>query len=188
MQLTGDERKELLRIARTAIRKHLQNEDYPVDVSNIEGNLISRHGAFVTLRLQGQLRGCIGYVEPDNPLAVTIADIAKKAASQDPRFMPVTQEELDDILIEISVLSELKELSDYTKIEIGKHGLYLEGEYHRGLLLPQVAVENGWDQFAFFTQLGRKAGIAELKPDHPDVKIYTFTAEVFNELNVEEKA
>ncbi len=185
MRLTSVERKELLRIARLAIWKHLQNEEFSVDKNRIQGNLFLRCGAFVTIRLNAQLRGCIGYVDSDHALADTIAEIALKAASQDPRFMPVTQDEFDNILIEISVLSEIKELSDYSQIEIGKHGLYLEGEHYRGLLLPQVAVESKWDQLTFIKQLGRKAGIVDFNPDYPDVKIYTFTAEVFDESNID---
>lgn len=181
MHLTSDERKELLAIARTAVYEKLCRREFTVGASRIRGNLALQSGAFVTIRNQAQLRGCIGYVVGEQSLAETIADIAVKAATQDPRFIPVSSDELDEITIEISVLSQLELLTDVGSIIIGVHGLYLEGEYHRGLLLPQVAVENAWDAERFITQLGRKAGIHDLHLQFPEVNIYTFTADVFDE-------
>ncbi len=187
MHLTGDERKELLKIARTAIYKTLQGEDFVADRSHFFGNMASQCGVFVTLRLNEQLRGCIGYVESENPLAVTVGEVAIKAASQDPRFIPITLDELENIVIEISVLSQFTALEDMQSIEVGTHGLYLEGEFHRGLLLPQVAIENHWDRETFCSQLGKKAGIPDFQPGYPGVRIYTFTADVFNEITVNQK-
>jgi len=184
MRLTSEEQRALLKIARSAISKHLRNEDFTVNEYRIQGNLALRYGAFVTLRLEGQLRGCIGYVVSERPLAETIADIAVKAASEDPRFAPITNEEFDSINIEISVLSEIEELSEPENLIIGEHGLYFEGENFRGLLLPQVAVENNWDRKTFLAQLGRKAGIPDFSPEKPEGTIYVFTAIVFNESNV----
>jgi uncharacterized protein len=181
MHLTSDERRELLAIARTAVSEVLCQREFTISVSQIRGNLALQCGAFVTIRNQGQLRGCIGYVVSEKSLPETIAEVAVKAATQDPRFIPVGGDELNDITIEISVLSKIELLTDVGSIVIGVHGLYLEGEYHRGLLLPQVAIENAWDAENFITQVGRKAGITDFHLNHPDVNIYTFTADVFDE-------
>lgn len=187
MRLTCDDRKELLKIARTAIYENLHGKDFSLDAARLHRNLISECGVFVTLRLNGQLRGCIGYVESEHTVAETVAEVALKAATQDPRFIPIEPDELNNIVIEISVLSELVVLENVQSIEIGTHGLYLEGEFHRGLLLPQVAVENNWDRETFIVQLGKKAGLPDFQPDYPDVRIYTFTADVFNETTVNQK-
>jgi uncharacterized protein len=181
MRLTDAERETLLKIAREAMAATVVEEEYEVDEDLLTGNLKCLCGVFVTLRTEGVLRGCIGYVESENPLALTVAEVAAKAASEDPRFIPVSAEDLDEIVIEISVLSPMEAVDDYNKIEIGKHGLYIAGEYHRGLLLPQVAVENKWDRETFITQVGRKAGLFDFSPDAPDITLYLFTADVFNE-------
>jgi len=186
MHLTGDERKKLLKIARTAIYENLQGRNFSMDISRLQGNMISQCGVFVTLRLNEQLRGCIGYVESEQPLAATVTGVAIKAATQDPRFIPISQDELKDIVIEISVLSQLTVLNNVESIEIGMHGLYLDGEFHRGLLLPQVAVENNWNRETFIEQLGKKAGILDFHPGYPGIRILKFTADVFNETTVNE--
>lgn len=187
MLLTGDERKELLRIARYAISSHLHGRQISDEEFNVTGNLNEKRGVFVTLRIDGQLRGCIGYAESEQPIAESIMDSAVKAATQDPRFIPLSLDELEDTVIEISVLSPLETLKDYRTITIGEHGLYLESEQHRGLLLPQVAIENRWDRETFFVQLGKKAGIQDFHPGYPGVRIFTFTAEVFNDMTIREK-
>ena len=184
MYLTDIERKELLEIARKAIREKLHERELPVDASKPHGNLVLECGAFVTLRLDGQLRGCIGYVESEHPLPITVADVAAKSATEDPRFIPVSLGELENIVIEISVLSQLVPLENSQSIIIGEHGLYLEGEHNRGLLLPQVAVENNWEKNTFFMQLGKKAGLPDFHPDYPGVKIFVFTADVFNDASI----
>ncbi len=187
MLLTGDERKELLRLARIAISEHLRERKISVEEFSVKGNLSNQCGVFVTLRINGQLRGCIGYAESEHPLAETVIDSAVKAATQDPRFIPLSPEELDNTVIEISVLSPLAALEDYQTVIIGEHGLYLESEHHRGLLLPQVAVENKWDRETFLLQLGKKAGIHDFHLDYPGAKIFTFTADVFNDMTIGEK-
>jgi uncharacterized protein len=181
MRLTDAERETLLKIAREAIAATVFEREYEVEEDLLTGNLKCLCGVFVTLRTEGVLRGCIGYVESENPLLFTVAEVAAKAASEDPRFIPVSADELENIAIEISVLSPMEAVDDYNQIEIGKHGLYVAGEYHRGLLLPQVAAENKWDRDTFITQVGRKAGLFEFSPDAPDVTLYMFTADVFNE-------
>lgn len=187
MNLTDEERQELLQIARNAISAHLGEKDFSVDEGCLQGKLKERCGVFVTLRNNSQLRGCIGYVHSEQPLAVTVAEVAQKAATQDPRFTPVSPEELQDLTIEISVLSPLEKVHDLGEIQIGTHGLYLEGEYHRGLLLPQVAVENKWDIHVFLDQLAKKSGLAEFNPGQEGVTLYKFTAEVFDESGIRHK-
>ncbi len=145
-------------------------------------------GVFTTLKKypSGDLRGCIGYPEPIKPLNVAISDTAILAATEDPRFPPVTAEELDNIVVEVSALTP-PQLLDVPKSEVpkrivvGVHGLILRYGPYSGLLLPQVPVEEGWDVEQFLAYTALKAG---LPPDAwmwPGVKIYTFTAEVFSE-------
>ena len=143
--------------------------------------LEERSGAFVSLHEDRELRGCIGYVDPVKSLYKTVIDAAAKAALEDPRFPPVSREELPYIDIEISMLSPLKEIRKVDEIEIGKHGLVVELGHHRGLLLPQVATEAGWDKHTFLHQTFRKSGLPEHLWHHKDLKIYSFTAEVFGE-------
>ena len=142
-------------------------------------NLLQPSGAFVTLRIHGELRGCIGYVDAIKPLVQTVQEVAAKAALEDARFPAVREEEFPEISIEVSVISPMTRIHDLSEIEIGTHGVLVDCGDRRGLLLPQVAMEYGWDPETFVTQAARKAGVvlAEAK----DVKIFTFTAEVFHE-------
>ncbi len=115
--------------------------------------------AFVTLKKAGQLRGCIGYIEPHAPLIEAVADNAQSAALRDPRFAPVTPEELPDISIEVSALTPLEPVADVEEIEIGRHGLVISQGPNHGLLLPQVPVEWGWDREEFLEHTCLKAGL-----------------------------
>lgn len=144
-------------------------------------SLIEKCGAFVTLHSNGELRGCIGYIEGIIPLFETVQEVAVKAALEDPRFEPVTVDELDNIDLEISVLSPLKKIKDVNKIEVGKHGLVIKRGYSRGLLLPQVAVEYNWDREAFLSHTCRKAGIGADQWKDQATEIYIFSAEIFSE-------
>jgi AmmeMemoRadiSam system protein A len=138
-------------------------------------------GAFVTLHKAGQLRGCIGYVAPIYPLYEAVIECTVAAATQDPRFPPVTLEELPQIDVEISALSPMEEVENISTIEVGVHGLVISQHGRRGLLLPQVAVEYGWDCERFVRETCRKAG---LSPDawQQGAKIEKFSAMVFGEL------
>jgi AmmeMemoRadiSam system protein A len=140
-----------------------------------------RSGVFVTLRMGEDLRGCIGYVEPLYPLAQAVQETAVKAATEDPRFMPVTLPEFNKILIEISVLSPLSELLDIEKIEIGRDGLVIDAGHRRGLLLPQVAAEYRWDRRQFLQQTALKAGLPPDAWKRKEIKLFTFTVEKFDE-------
>jgi AmmeMemoRadiSam system protein A len=181
MQLTDEERQMLLTIARDAITAVLEKKQYVPDTDHMPDAIMAHCGAFVTLREEGTLRGCIGYVESEMPLAETIADVAVKSAIEDPRFYPVEIEELPFLNIEISVLSPLESITDSSDIIVGTHGLYVSGEYYKGLLLPQVAKENNWDRETFIVFTGKKAGIPDYYIGYPGITLYKFTAEVFSE-------
>lgn len=181
MELTAKDKGVLLLCARESMSSLFSRIPDPVIDFNYYPNLLEPCGAFVTLTLNGDLRGCIGYMQSDEPLFNTIIEVAKLAATEDPRFIPVKEEELKKIRIEISVLSPMEELHEYTDIVIGKHGLLLNEPGNQGVLLPQVAVENGMNVSQFLSALCQKAGL------HPNMwmkrklSILTFTAEVFSE-------
>jgi AmmeMemoRadiSam system protein A len=180
MDLTYEEKRTLLKIARSAITCALESKTLPS--LNFKSEALNRNsGVFVTLRIGEHLRGCIGYIEPLFPLVSAVQEVAVKAAMEDPRFMPLTQSELDRITIEISVLSPLKELKDIETIEIGKHGLVIDAGYRRGLLLPQVATEYNWDRKQFLKQISLKAGLPADAWKRKEVKLFTFTVEKFDE-------
>ena len=180
MVLTNEEKRTLLKIARSAIACALESKTLPTLNSQSEA-LNHCSGIFVTLRIGEDLRGCIGYIEPLFPLAHATQEVAVKAAMEDPRFMPLTQSELDKITIEISVLSPLEELIDTETIEIGKHGLVIDAGYRRGLLLPQVATEYDWDRRQFLKQISLKAGLPPDAWKRKEIKLFTFTVEKFDE-------
>ena len=180
MNLTNDEKRTLLTIARSAIISELENKSLPS--LNPQSEALERpSGVFVTLRIGEDLRGCIGYIEPLFPLARATQDVAVKAAMEDPRFMSVTIPEMDEIIIEISVLSPLSDLQDVEKIEIGKHGLVIDAGYRRGLLLPQVATEYHWDRKQFLKHVALKAGLPSDAWKRSEIKLFTFTVEKFDE-------
>ena len=180
MDLTNEEKRTLLKIARSAIACALESKTLPS--LNFQNEALNHSsGVFVTLRIGEDLRGCIGYIEPLFPLAHATQEVAVKAAMEDPRFMPLTQSELDKITIEISVLSPLEELIDTETIEIGKHGLVIDAGYRRGLLLPQVATEYDWDRRQFLKQISLKAGLPPDAWKRKEVKLFTFTVEKFDE-------
>ena len=176
-----NERQFLLELARRAIESAVCGTTSPSIEENLSPILLKPHGAFVTLREASELRGCIGYIEPTNSLAETVKEVAVKAALEDTRFMPVSPEEMQHIEIEISVLSPLMQIHNVQEIEVGLHGLIIETGRYRGLLLPQVASGYGWDRETFLNQTCRKAGLPMNAWQYPDVKIYTFTAEIFSE-------
>lgn len=179
--LNKEQRKRLIEIARSSIENYLKNgkksaltEDDPV--------LSEKMGAFVTLREHGELRGCIGNLVGNQPLYLTIRDMAIEAAVGDPRFMPVKLPELKNIDIEISVLSPLKKVDSAEAIEMGRHGVLIRKGFNSGVFLPQVATETGWSKEEFLSQLcAHKAGIPADAWKDKSTEIYIFTAEVFSE-------
>jgi AmmeMemoRadiSam system protein A len=156
--LTSEEKKELLELAREVIR-HFVEEQKVKEYSPKNESLRKEKGAFVTLKKRGALRGCIGYVEGVYPLYETVMQAAVLAATEDPRFPPVTKEELKDLEIEISVLSPLQQIKDPSLVQVGKHGLVISQAEYRGLLLPQVATENRWSRETFLDEACLKAGL-----------------------------
>jgi len=184
MSLTSEEKKTLLKAARSAISSAIKGSLIPgMKYSGKELN--RRSGVFVTLRIGEDLRGCIGYVEPLFPLAQATQDVAVKAATEDNRFMPLSSSELDKITIEISVLSPLEELKDTENIEIGKHGLVIDAGYTRGLLLPQVASDYKWDKKQFLKHTSLKAGLSPEAWKQKNIKLFTFTVDKFEESEFE---
>jgi AmmeMemoRadiSam system protein B/AmmeMemoRadiSam system protein A len=178
-KLNAQQHGQLLKLAREAISNALQNR-HPLYAESDDPTLNRLSGVFVTLKNNGELRGCIGHIRGDTPLYQIIQEMAVAAASADPRFPPLTQEELDQINIEISILSPLHRITDFDQIEVGTHGLMIYYAGQQGLLLPQVAVEEGWDRDTLLENLCEKAGLLpDCWQNHP--AIYTFTAVVFEE-------
>jgi len=180
INLNNDEKKFLLTLVRDVITCNVEGKVYPAADSYSE-TLQKKFGAFVTLHKKKALRGCIGYVEGMRPLQQTIAELAVAAAFEDPRFPPVQKEELQDLQIEISILSPLKIIKSIDEIEIGKHGLIIEQNFFRGLLLPQVATEYNWDTTTFLKQTCLKAGLPEQAWKDKNTIIKIFSAEIFSE-------
>lgn len=174
------EKKFLLNIARHTIETYAKEKKIPA-FSASAAELLEKRGAFVSLHKGYELRGCIGVFTSDKPLYLTVVEMAVAASSQDPRFKPVAADELQQISIEISVLTPLKKTSDVSEIEVGRHGIYIIKGRNRGVLLPQVAAEHGWDRDAFLSHTCIKAGLAPDCWKDKGVEIYTFEAEIFGE-------
>jgi len=179
--LSDTQRKRLLLVARQAIRAACCGEPEP-DLRTDDPQLLAPCGAFVTLHTkEGALRGCIGLIEARLPLIETIYEMAIAAATQDPRFPPVSCAEVPHLHIEISVLSLPREIQDINEIEVGRHGLIISRGGRRGLLLPQVATEYNWDREEFLQHTCMKAGLPPEAWRDSGTKIECFEAEVFGE-------
>ncbi|MEZ4598826.1 MAG: AmmeMemoRadiSam system protein A [Syntrophotaleaceae bacterium] len=176
--LKSREKEILLDIAREAIASVVSTGSMYVEPRE-EKALNIRRGCFVTITCQGQLRGCIGNFQSELPLFMEVAEMAAASATKDPRFYPMRAEDLEDFDLEISVLSPLKKIEKPEEIKVGIHGIYLEKGYHRGVLLPQVALEYGWDRDSFLQQTCTKAGLPQEAWRAEDCEIYIFSAEVF---------
>jgi MEMO1 family protein len=175
------QKNRLLKIARHAIEGYIMTGRRP-DVEEQDKTLNREMGAFVTLHKQGRLRGCIGNIIGKGPLYSTVSDMAIESATGDPRFSPVTRDEIDDIDIEISVLSPLEEIDDADKIIMGRHGVLVKSGFKSGVYLPQVATETGWGRDEFMDSLcAQKAGIPKDSWRTGACQIYIFSAEVFGE-------
>ena len=180
MNLTSEEKKQLIQIALASIHSSVKGEPLPVFEPNTE-TLRQLCGAFVTIHKKGALRGCIGYVEGIKPLHEAVTDMARAAALEDPRFPPVSADELDSLDIEISVLSPTKRIDDVSQIEVGKHGIIIQRGMYKGLLLPQVATEYGWDTTTFLEHTCQKAGLPTNAWQDDETVIKIFSAIVFGE-------
>jgi uncharacterized protein, PH0010 family len=180
MELTDKEKDTLLDIAKKAIVAKISNEAMP-ELKVDSENLKSKRGAFVTLKKNGNLRGCIGYIKPVKPLGETVQEMAVAAAFHDPRFPSLMPDEVRDLTFEVSVLSPLKRIKDINEIEVGKHGLYIVRGYNSGLLLPQVAVEYEWDRETFLQETCYKAGLPTRAWMDKETEIYIFSANYFGD-------
>ena len=180
-ELEPIERKELLRIARATLREFLATGMIPPGKPHRE-SLHQKTGAFVTLKThEGALRGCIGTFAADTPLHKCVQQMAVSAASRDPRFTAVGDDELEGLDIEISVLSPRQRVEDPATVEVGRHGVCISQGHHHGVLLPQVAVEHGWDRETFLDHLCLKAGLPIGTWRHQDAVLEVYTADVFCE-------
>lgn len=179
--VTPQEKEELLKIARSTVENYVQTGKVP-EFSPASPALKRPLGAFVTLKENGQLRGCIGRFDPSGPLYLMIQQMAIAAASEDPRFNPVSTDELGKLEYEISVLSPLRKIATADEIELGKHGVQVSKNFHQGVFLPQVATETGWSKEEFLEELcSQKAGLPRDCWKDPKVNLQVFTAEVFSE-------
>jgi len=190
-ELNEEEGKFLVKLARRAVKEYLETKSVPETTRRVHEKLLQPCGVFVTINSieneEKELRGCIGYPYPTDPLVEAVIQSAISAATQDPRFNPLTKDELDKVVFEVSVLTppqvlEVKRPQDYpSKIRIGEDGLIIEKGMFKGLLLPQVPVEWNWDQEEFLCQCCIKAG---LPPDNwllPVTRIQKFQAIIFEE-------
>ena len=180
MVLKEEEKKTLIGIIKSTIQSRLDGRAAPE--CEIESEILKeKRGAFVTLKKDGCLRGCIGYIEAKKPLYKTIEEMAVASAFHDPRFSPLRRDELKNLTIEISILSPLKMIRDIQDIEVGVYGIYIVKGYCSGLLLPQVATEWKWDRLTFLEETCCKAGLHTNAWKEKDTKIYIFSADVFSE-------
>ncbi len=180
-ELNEAEQQKLLEIAKQTVEAYVKTGQTP-NLAQTSKALNQKLGVFVTLKKGGQLRGCIGNFtnDVDWPLWQNVQKMAIAAAAQDPRFSPVTSDELPDLDYEISVLSSLQKIDDWHKIQLGKHGVEIKSGLRSGVFLPQVAAETGWDLDTFMGQLCfQKAGLSWDCWKNNDTEIYTFTAQVF---------
>jgi AmmeMemoRadiSam system protein A len=187
--ITGEEQEVLLKDAREAVAAVLEcrnpaynrSAEIKEAVRSGASALAEPCGAFVTLRRKGQLRGCIGRMSSPEPLEKTVRIMAVEAAFRDPRFPPLTGEELDACRIEISVLSPMEPCADSRQVRVGIHGLYLVHRGKSGVLLPQVPVEQGWNLEEYLDYICVKAGLPPRSYDEPGARLFTFTAAVCGE-------
>ena len=177
--LNDEEKRMLKNIALTSIKDSLEGKRIAQPIFNSQFSIFnSKCGAFVSLHKQGRLRGCIGHFGEDVPLHEIVAEMARAAAFEDPRFMPVTRDELDDIDIEISVLTPMRRIQNLDEFELHRHGIYIRKGYRSGTFLPQVADEVNWTKEEFVSHCAQdKAGIGW--DGWRDAELYVYEAIVF---------
>lgn len=180
-ELSAEARSELLSLARGTLEAHFRGEPPPRLASDRAATFGEPRGLFVTLHKRGKLRGCIGTLAPTGDLTRVVSEFAMRAAFEDPRFPPLEERELPDCELEISVLTAPRPITSAEEIEIGKDGLIFELGGRRGLLLPQVATEWGFDRERFLAEVAVKAGLPPTACRHPAARISAFRAEVFSE-------
>jgi AmmeMemoRadiSam system protein A len=176
--IAADDQQRLLSLARRAIESRVRREPPPPPERGGAFDLAS--GAFVTIHCHGDLRGCLGRLDPDEPLGSTIAQLAASVTDSDPRFDPVRPSELDALEVEISVLTPEREVTSAADVIVGRHGVIVEDGGRRGLLLPQVATAYRWDAATFVSQTCVKAGLPA-DAWRRGARVLVFEAEVFGE-------
>jgi AmmeMemoRadiSam system protein A len=179
-RLAEAHRTVLLKLSRDALEAAFRGRPLPVP-EVLDGPLTERRGAFVTLTIGGALRGCIGHVEGVEPLWQSVRDNTLAAAFRDPRFSPLDEAELERVAIEVSVLTPMRRVASPEEVVVGTHGLLIECGHRRGLLLPQVASDRGWDRDTFLDQTCRKAGLEPGCWRSSDTRIFVFSTERFGE-------
>jgi AmmeMemoRadiSam system protein B/AmmeMemoRadiSam system protein A len=182
-KLLPGEKETLLNLSRDTLRLFLKEKRKPeitLEKYNITPKLLEQSGVFVTLKKEDRLRGCIGYIQGRFPIYQAVIANTINAATRDPRFPPMTSPEINEVEIEITVLTPLKKTSDISEIEVGKHGLYLVKGADAGLLLPQVATEFGWNRRQFLEAVSEKAGL-DKDAWKIGAEIYIFEGQVFAE-------
>lgn len=177
--LSEEEKAFLLQTARKSIAGSFAGK--ALELENPYPNLNESCGAFVTLHLQGELKGCIGHIFAHKPLFKEIIELAQASAFNDPRFPALKEAELPDVDIEISVLTPLRKVQSPSEVEVGKHGVFLQVGYRSGVLLPQVPVEQGWDREQYLHHLCLKAGMPGACLSEPGAELSVFEAIVFGE-------
>jgi AmmeMemoRadiSam system protein A len=177
--LTKKEQKELLKIARDTIVGSVISGKIP-GVAPSSPGLNLHSGCFVTIKQKGELRGCIGNFVSDQPLYLLVQEMAVSAATRDPRFYPMKEHDLTGFSLDISVLSPLEKAASVEEIQVGVHGIYIVKGSYRGVLLPQVATEYGWNRDQFLQHTCIKAGLPQ-DAWQGECDIYLFSAQVFGE-------
>jgi AmmeMemoRadiSam system protein A len=180
LTLNQQQKTILMDIAKKTIEAAALSGKVP-DFTVTDQVLKEKCGAFVTIHKKGNLRGCIGNIIGTLPLWETVRKMAVAASLHDPRFAPLSPDELEDIDIEISVISPFEKINDIEKIEVGKHGLFIRQGYYQGLLLPQVATEYNWSRREFLEHTCEKAGLYRNCYKEKNCEIFVFTAAVFGE-------
>lgn len=179
--LTKEQRKSLLEMARSTIEEYVKTKKVK-EFEISDPVFLKERGVFVTIHKDGQLRGCIGNIIAHEPLYLSVRNMAIASATEDPRFPPLTKDELGKIDVEISVLSEPKRIYNIDEIKLGTHGVIVKKGFQSGVFLPQVATETGWNREEFVSYLcSHKAGLDPLAWKDKDTQLFTFTADVFSE-------
>ena len=175
--IDADEQRRLLDLARRALEAKVRGTTPPAVETDADD---PRRGAFVSIFLRGELRGCLGRLKSNLPIRRIVFQLAQAVADADPRFDKVTAQELSEIGFEISILTREREVTSVDEIEVGRHGLIVEHGTSRGLLLPQVPIEQGWDRDAFLDHTCVKAGL-DAEAWRRGARIFIFEAQVFGE-------
>jgi AmmeMemoRadiSam system protein A len=178
-EISPEDRKYLLDTAKKSVQTALAGGRYRPE--GVPETLQFKSGCFVTLHLNGTLRGCIGNFRGDKLIADNVAEMAVQAATQDPRFSPVSAREYEFLEYEISVLSPMIPIKSVEEAEVGRDGLYVIKGYNRGVLLPQVATEYNWDKYEFISHACAKAGLPYDAWKNGDIELFRFEAVVFGE-------